>query len=188
VPNKFHTELANYYSKTFDTKVSPQFVERNMDALTGEGWYWEGMDFTARHATTELTRDNFLQFCHAHKALTQQELWKLCTEFAAYCKEHYEVNMSKTWYFKNYSVLVKQGYLYPTMSFPKGTKADAEARDKFIKFITSLDKAPKEKPKPKKKSQGSELGLALWFINKIGDLERAKKVFNAACLAAEALE
>ena len=188
-----YKELADYYSRIFSVKVTPSFVKRNIEALKTGGWYCSGMDIASPQTVIGSVRDDFIMFCSKHTIPNRnqtKEIWDICKAYSDFTKRVFGIHMSKHWVFKHYKALREDGWIMDGYDYSIGGLVNTDTIEKFRAFVASTEPPPtvKTKPKPKPKSDGNELSIALWFINKIGDLERAKKVFNAACLASEALK
>lgn len=81
-------------------------------------------------------------------------------------------------------------YLYESITLngwlDLALRADADIVDR----IKSLPQWEKTQPKSKSEPEGlgTKLGLAAWFVRKVGGIVDAKKLLDAYCLAAERLE
>lgn len=188
-----HKEIADYYTKIFGVKVTASFVKRNYEALKDAGWLFDGMDLLSPQTVIGSVRDDFIMFCSKHTVPSKsKELWDICKAFSDFTKRVYGIHMSKHWVYKHYKALREAGWIVDACDYKVGGLTDDQTVEKFRAFVASTEPPaevkPKPKAKPKPKSQDSELRIALWFIREIGNIERAKKVFNAACLASEALK
>lgn len=98
-------------------------------------------------------------------------------EIAEFLSREFEVKVSEAFVKRNYDKLVLRGWYHTNFDLSVRTTPTALARKSFIGFCSEFQ----IKTKP------DDLRIAIWFINKMKGTENAKRVFNAACLAVDAL-
>jgi hypothetical protein len=119
--------------------------------------------------------------------------WQNC-EHIANMLNHPAIQKAEVWTF--YNTIVRRDWLISALSGNEETLEHIRQLPKF-KYIVKQAEERKQlaiQPriyKPKKGEVGTpaeQLGLAMWFIRKIGDPEQAKRAVNAAAAAIRELK